>query len=83
MTARGWTSADLPMVGEDDTLWTINEAANYLCMDVAEVREMVSYRRLEAVGKRRTAARGRPGRCARVYRAADLIMEYESRQGGA
>ncbi len=87
---RGWTSQDLPLVGDDKTLWTITEAAEQLCplpgdpenmpkrAIITKLRILASYypRDLPAVGKRRTGRPDQPGRCARVYRATDFVAFY-------
>lgn len=87
---RGWTSRNLDAIGDDKTLWTIAEAAGHLGplpgddedmpqqAIIAKLRILASYypRDLPAVGKRRTARPGQPGRCARVYRAADFVAFY-------
>lgn len=87
---RGWTSADLPAVGDDDTLWTISEAAcllgplpgypDTLPASVTETRLRLvaaAFPWIQACGKRRTSKPGRSGRYARTYRAQDLIRLYE------
>jgi hypothetical protein len=78
MTGRGWSAQDLPLVGEDPKLWTVTEAATALgppCVPMDEIRLIA--RKLKPVGKRKTAGAGKPGRCARVYRAVDFIAAYE------
>ncbi len=78
MTGRGWTAKDLPLVGDDPKLWTVAQAAALLGpprLSIGEVR--IITKRMEPVGKRRTAPAGQPGRCARVYNAADFITAYE------
>lgn len=88
--SRGWTSGELPMVGDDTTLWTITEAADHLGplpgdpenmpkqAIITKLRILASYypRDLPPVGKRRTGRPDRPGRCARAYRAADFVAFY-------
>ena len=73
--ARGWTSAELRVVTDDDRLWTVAEAAYLLCLPVCTVRRQA--RNLEPVAKRRTTPHGRSGRYARVYHAKDFILAYE------
>lgn len=80
MKGKGWTSAGLKTVGDDDTLWTVAEAACHLgppVLTVAQVRDLVRIARLEPVGKRQTG-RPTPGRQPRVYRAVDFIRAYEA-----
>ena len=81
MTGRGWSAKDLPLVGEDEKTWTVAEAAARLLLPVAEVRLLLLARRIEPVGKRRTAGAGKPGRCARVYRAKSFIEAYDRLYG--
>lgn len=87
---RGWTSQDLPIIGDDPSLWTVTEAAQHLGplpgdpenmpvpAIVTKLRILARYypHDLPAVGKRRTRRPGHPGRSARVYRAADFINFY-------
>lgn len=85
MTGRGWSAKDLPLVGDDPEFWTIAHAAALLRppgLTAGEAAALVQALRLQArrlrpVGKRRTVAAGKPGRCARVYKAIDLIEAYE------
>lgn len=81
MSGRGWLSKTLPLVGNDERLWTAAEAALHLDtpdwpVSVVDARRMAQ--RLTPVGKRRTAGAGRAGRCARAYRAADFVAAYEA-----
>lgn len=81
MTARGWSSGGLKTIGDDDTLWTVAEAAVLLGpprLSVTQVRRMTRRRKMQPVGKRRTSSPGKAGRYARVYRAKDLIEAYDS-----
>lgn len=81
MSGRGWSAGDLPLVGDDPALWTVAEAAVFLgppTLPLDKVRSLVrSFKILQPVGRRRTVANGKPGRCARVYRAEDFIDAYE------
>lgn len=85
---RGWTSADLTPVGDDDTLWTIADTMRTLgalpgyedlplAVSEARVRVLTQVFGKEPQGKRRTSPKGTPGRYARVYRAQDMIELYE------
>jgi hypothetical protein len=86
---RGWTSADLIAVGEDDTLWTVAEAARLMgplpndpptlppAAVETKLRILTCAFHLQPCGKRRTSKPGRPGRYARVYHAQDIIELYE------
>ena len=88
---RGWTSTDLTVVHEDESLWTINDAAQHLGPLPGDPQEMphdvliyklrlyarLHPRKLPPSGKRRSSQPGHPGRYARVYRAADFIALYE------
>lgn len=89
---RGWTSQELPAVGDDAHLWTIMDAARHLGplpgdpddtpldVTVTKLRNLVRYHRLHLppAGKRRSTRAGQPGRYARVFRANDFIVLYES-----
>ena len=79
MTERGWSAKDLPLVGRDDTLWTVEEAVFFLGAEipVKRIRKLAG-EHFEPVGRRRMAPSGRGGRCARVYAASDFIRLYES-----
>lgn len=82
MTGRGWRAPDLPVVGKDPKLWTVAEAAVRLGppdVPISEIRLLA--RRITPVGKRRTVASGKAGRCARVYRAVDFIKAYDRLYG--
>lgn len=78
MKGRGWSAEDLPLVGDDPKLWTVAQAAALLGPPRLSVEELrIIARKMEPVGKRRTARAGQPGRCARVYKASDFIEKYE------
>lgn len=86
---RGWTSQDLPVIENDDTLWTIADAARLLGplpndpatlpaeATMTKLRILTRFHRLQPQGKRRTSPPGHPGRYARVYHAADFIDLYD------
>lgn len=86
---RGWTSKELSVVHDDESLWTVAEAARHLgpvphdpedtpaLVTVAKLRDLTRYHRLTPAGKRRSSRPGQPGRYARVYQAADFIALYE------
>jgi hypothetical protein len=86
---RGWTSYDLDTVTDDDTLWTVTEAAHHLgplpgdpedtsaLTTVAKLRDLTRLHRFAIAGKRRSSRPGHPGRYARVYRASAFIALYE------
>lgn len=86
---RGWRSTELPVVCDDENLWTVTDAAYTLGtlpgdpenlatpVTVTKLRDLARYHHLTPVGKRRSAPAGQPGRYARVYRAADFIELYE------
>lgn len=86
---RGWSSRELPIVCDDETLWTVADAAHALgtlpgdpenvsqLTTVTKLRDLARYHHLEPVGKRRSTRPGLPGRYARVYRAVDFIELYE------
>jgi hypothetical protein len=77
---KGWSSADLKTVGDDDKLWTAEEAAVLLGppdLTTDEVRRLIRTFNLKPVGKRRTTGHGQPGRHARVYAALEFIEAYD------
>lgn len=78
---RGWSSDGLRTVGDDDTLWTVADAASLLGppqLTPVQVRQLIKMVDLEPIGKRRVTPVGRPGRHARVYRAEALIQAYDA-----
>lgn len=80
-TDRGWSSAGLPTVADDETLWTVADAAGLLGppqLNKTQVRQLIRMTQIEPVGKRRVTARGTPGRHARVYKAEALIKAYDA-----
>lgn len=81
---KGWTSVGLPAVGDDETLWTVAEAALLLgppVLPVTRVRQLVALAGLSPVGRRKVSLPRAPGRYARVYRAVDLIEAYDRLAG--
>lgn len=83
MKERGWSSRDLPVVCEDQTLWTTEDAARWLGpqerkLSMVQVRWLVELHELKPVGKRRTTSYGTSGRYARVYNSLDLIKAYDT-----
>ena len=81
MTARGWSSAGLRTVGDDDALWTVADAATLLGpphLNEVQVRQLITMLSIEPVGKRRVTPSGTPGRHARVYQAEALIKAYDA-----
>lgn len=87
--SRGWSSKELPVVCDDENLWTVADAAYTLGtlpgdpenvstpVTVAKLRDLARYHHITPVGKRRSTRAGQPGRYARVYRAMDFIELYE------
>jgi len=78
---RGWTSAQLPALGDDPQVWTVSDAARLLGPPVLSEPQLRAYLRkagLQPVGKRRVTLRGTGGRYARCYRAEDLIQLYDA-----
>jgi len=76
---RGWTSANLPALGDDPTIWTVAEASRLLgppILTEPQLRAHLRQTKLQPVGKRRVQTRG-AGRYARCYLAADLIQLYD------
>jgi hypothetical protein len=83
---RGWSSQGLPVVADDEKLWTAAQAAVLLGppdLSVSEVRRLIRERGLEPAGKRRTTGYGQSGRYARVYRAEELIEAYDRLSKGS
>lgn len=81
MTSRGWSSTGLRTVGDDETLWTVTDAANLLGpprLSEIQVRQLVKMLNLKPRGKRRVTPLGQPGRHARVYEAEALIKAYDA-----
>lgn len=86
---RGWTSKELQAVGDDETLWTIAEAAHHLGplpndppntpveTTITKLRDLSRLHNFAIAGKRRSSRPGQPGRYARVYRATAFIALYE------
>ncbi len=84
MTERGWTSHDLALVGEDERLWTVEDAVRLLGppqLTTVQVRQfisiMIAWGCLQPVGVRRPDRAERRGRSARVYRAIDVIQLFD------
>lgn len=78
---RGWSSTGLRTVGDDETLWTVADAANLLGppqLSQAQVRQLIRMLSLQPSGKRRVTPLGHPGRHARVYEAEALIKAYDA-----
>jgi hypothetical protein len=81
MGQRGWTAQGLTLVGEDERLWTVEEAARLLgppCLSTIQVRQLISMWQLEPVGTRRPDRDELRGRRPRVYRAIDFIKAYDT-----
>ena len=81
LTARGWSSTGLSTVGDDETLWTVADAATLLGppqLSEHQVRQLIRMLDIDPVGKRRVTPYGRPGRHARVYEAQKLIKAYDA-----
>lgn len=81
MSGRGWTSRDLPVVGDDPKYWTADDAARLLGppqLTTVQVRQLVRMVSIKPIGKRRTSRHGTSGRYARVYRAVDLIRAFDA-----
>lgn len=78
---RGWSSVGLRTVGDDETLWTVADAAGLLGppqLTRVQVRQLIRMVDLKPVGKRRVTPVGRSGRHARVYPAEALIRAYDA-----
>lgn len=84
MTERGWTSAGLSVVEQDDRLWTVAQAARYiapagvsLTNACADVRWTIRRFNIQPVGTCKQDGPEKRGRQPRVYRAIDLIQAYD------
>ena len=80
MSVRGWTAHGLALVGEDERLWTVEEAARLLgppALSTVLLRRLVTELEWEAAGTRRADRPAARGRQPRVYRAAHFIEVYE------
>lgn len=77
MTKRGWTADGLEVVGDDERLWTVEDASRLLGEPVEDIRWLIRRLGIEAVGTRRPARADKRGRQPRVYRAIDLIRAYD------
>jgi hypothetical protein len=76
----GWSSQGLELVGEDERLWTVEEASRLLgppALSTALLRRLVAELEWEAVGTRQADRPDGRGRQPRVYRAIDFIRVYE------
>lgn len=81
MGQRGWTAQGLTLVGEDERLWTVEEAARLLgppSLSAVQVRQLIAMRDLQPVGTRRPTRAETRGRLPRVYRAIDFIKAYDA-----
>lgn len=83
MSGRGWSSQGLKVVGDDETLWTVEQASQLLGaadrkLPLEKVRHLINLFGLDPVGKRRTTPYGTSGRYARVYNSIDLIKAYDT-----
>jgi chromatin segregation and condensation protein Rec8/ScpA/Scc1 (kleisin family) len=78
MTKKGWSSAGLELVGEDDRLWTVDEAARFLEERPEDLRWLIRRLNIPPVGTRRPDRADKRGRQPRVYRAIDFIKAYDA-----
>lgn len=77
---RGWSSAGLKVVAQDDlSYWSTSDAVMLLGPDLRadQVRSLIRLAGIEPAGKRRNPSR-KSGRYVRVYTAIDLIRAYEA-----
>jgi len=77
VSKRGWTAAGLSLVGEDERLWTVDEASRFLGEQPSDLRWMIRRLEIVPVGTRRPDRADKRGRQPRVYRAIDLIKAYD------
>lgn len=77
MTMRGWTANELPLVDEDERLWTVAQAARLLEKRPDDVRSLIRNLEIPAVGTHRQDGPEKRGRQPRAYWAIDLIRAYD------
>lgn len=80
----GWSSADLPTLGDDPRYWTAMDAARLLGppeLTVSQVRQLLKLTGIQPAGKRRVTRHGTSGRHARVYPALALIRAFDALYG--
>lgn len=78
---RGWTCNGLALVEEDERLWTVQQAAQFLgppALAPWEVRRIILWLNIQPVGTYRKDGPEKRGRRPRVYRAIDLIKAYDT-----
>ena len=78
MTKRGWTSAGLSLVEQDERQWTVDDAARLLEERPDDVRWLIRRLNIEPVGTRRPDRPDKRGRQPRVYWAIDLIRAHDT-----
>lgn len=86
MSGRGWSSHGLALVGEDERLWTVEEAARLLgppVLSTVLLRRLVAELEWEPAGTRRPDRADARGRQPRVYRAIKFIEMYEKLSSAA
>ena len=77
---RGWSSAGLKVVSQDDSsYWSTSEAALLLGphLEPDQIRNLIRLAGIVPAGKRHGPSQ-RGGRYVRVYAAIDLIRAYEA-----
>jgi hypothetical protein len=84
VSTRGWTSAGLALVEQDDRLWTVAQAARFIApaglseaSACADIRWTIRRLNIEPVGTCKQDGAERRGRQPRLYRAIDLIRAYD------
>lgn len=77
---RGWTSAGLAVISQDDaSYWSTRDAAVLLGggLKPEQVRSLIRLAGIQPAGKRHGPSK-KGGRYVRVYAAIDLIKAYEA-----
>lgn len=75
---RGWSSAELTLVQQDEKYWTVAEAATYLGRRQDDVRFIIRSLNITPIGMQKQTGPEKRGRQPRVYRALDLIRAYDA-----
>lgn len=77
---RGWTSAGLQVISQDDaSYWSTRDAAILLGggLKPEQIRSLIRLAGIQPAGKRHGPSK-KGGRYVRVYAAIDLIKAYEA-----
>lgn len=75
--ARGWSTV-LMVVDEHPRLWTVSEASRFLGQREEDVRWIIRFLEIEAVGVQKQTGPEKRGRQPRAYRAIELIQAFDA-----